>query len=391
MLTALGDVIAAQGAARTATSSSRTSPTRRPGASSAPTTSSSSTPSSSRARRRRSARSAGTRSRSADRRAYLLQTGEKALIWVKLVAHGAPRRTARTSSATTPSRSSPRAVARIGSEEWPVRLSDHDRARWSTEVAAIPRRGPRGHRPGRARPRHRARRHGSSTPRCTPRRTPRCCSAGYKHNVIPDAAEALDRRPLPAGRRGDGPRPGARARRAGRRGRHVAPGRRARAGLRRAARRRRAGRPRPARPGGTGAAVPALGRDRQQGAVDPRHRGLRLRRRCSCRPASTSPRCSTASTSGCRSTRWRSAACARPTCCSATETAGRRATSDPATTDTTEHRSGKAAPVHILEAIFLGFVQGLTEFLPVSSSAHLRIVGLLPARRAGPGRRVHRR
>jgi undecaprenyl-diphosphatase len=31
--------------------------------------------------------------------------------------------------------------------------------------------------------------------------------------------------------------------------------------------------------------------------------------------------------------------------------------------------------VHILEALLLGFVQGLTEFLPVSSSAHLRIVG----------------
>lgn len=32
------------------------------------------------------------------------------------------------------------------------------------------------------------------------------------------------------------------------------------------------------------------------------------------------------------------------------------------------------------EAAFLGFVQGMTEFLPVSSSAHLRIVGpLLPS------------
>lgn len=31
--------------------------------------------------------------------------------------------------------------------------------------------------------------------------------------------------------------------------------------------------------------------------------------------------------------------------------------------------------MHLLEAIILGLVQGLTEFLPISSSAHLRIVG----------------
>jgi undecaprenyl-diphosphatase len=41
--------------------------------------------------------------------------------------------------------------------------------------------------------------------------------------------------------------------------------------------------------------------------------------------------------------------------------------------------------LHILEAIFLGFVQGLTEFLPVSSSAHLRIVGLFLPDAQDPG------
>ncbi|MCP1502032.1 undecaprenyl-diphosphatase [Curtobacterium herbarum] len=41
--------------------------------------------------------------------------------------------------------------------------------------------------------------------------------------------------------------------------------------------------------------------------------------------------------------------------------------------------------MHIFEAIFLGFVQGLTEFLPVSSSAHLRIVGLFLPDAQDPG------
>ncbi|MFW6187719.1 MAG: undecaprenyl-diphosphate phosphatase, partial [Actinomycetota bacterium] len=38
-----------------------------------------------------------------------------------------------------------------------------------------------------------------------------------------------------------------------------------------------------------------------------------------------------------------------------------------------------------IETIILGLVQGLTEFLPVSSSAHLRIVGELLPNSADPG------
>ncbi|GGI48265.1 undecaprenyl-diphosphatase [Agromyces flavus] len=39
----------------------------------------------------------------------------------------------------------------------------------------------------------------------------------------------------------------------------------------------------------------------------------------------------------------------------------------------------------MLEAIILGFVQGLTEFLPISSSAHLRILGEFLPNAADPG------
>ncbi len=45
----------------------------------------------------------------------------------------------------------------------------------------------------------------------------------------------------------------------------------------------------------------------------------------------------------------------------------------------------KVVPVNWFEAAFLGFIQGLTEFLPISSSAHLRIVGELLPNAQDPG------
>lgn len=41
--------------------------------------------------------------------------------------------------------------------------------------------------------------------------------------------------------------------------------------------------------------------------------------------------------------------------------------------------------MHLLEALILGVVQGLTEFLPISSSAHLRILGTFLPSGEDPG------
>lgn len=127
-----------------------------------------------------------------ERRAYLLQVGEKALIWIRLVARG---RAAHGSSyhgdnAVTKLAA---AVAALGRTEWPVTLTDTTR-----EMIA----GLRSLTGGRGKPDAIAAASGAASGflRSTLRTTtnPTGLTAGYKHNVIPDRAEALiDVRVLP--------------------------------------------------------------------------------------------------------------------------------------------------------------------------------------------------
>ncbi len=56
-------------------------------------------------------------------RAYLLQTGEKALVWIKLIARGRAGARLAAPSATTRSPSSPRRSSTIGRTEWPLQLT----------------------------------------------------------------------------------------------------------------------------------------------------------------------------------------------------------------------------------------------------------------------------
>jgi acetylornithine deacetylase/succinyl-diaminopimelate desuccinylase-like protein len=126
------------------------------------------------------------------RRAYLLQTGEKALVWIKLTAHGTAAhgsRVVRDNAIVTLAL----AVAAIGQEEWPLRLTPTttdllDRLR---QLMAMPDADPDAvvDATGTA----------AGFLRATLRTTsnPTMLSAGYKHNVIPDRAEALvDLRPF---------------------------------------------------------------------------------------------------------------------------------------------------------------------------------------------------
>ncbi|HWL02786.1 MAG TPA: M20/M25/M40 family metallo-hydrolase [Microbacteriaceae bacterium] len=129
----------------------------------------------------------------AGQRAYLLQTGEKALVWIRLVASGPAAHGSRLVRDNAITRLA-EAVARIGRTEWPVRLTTTTEGLLAELARLLPSVG--------RDPDDLVLATGSAAGflQASLRSTsnPTVLSAGYKHNVIPDRAEALlDLRPLP--------------------------------------------------------------------------------------------------------------------------------------------------------------------------------------------------
>ncbi|GGL06718.1 peptidase M20 [Salinibacterium xinjiangense] len=128
-------------------------------------------------------------------RAYLLQTGEKALVWIKLVARGTAAHGSRIIHDNAVTKLA-RAVATIGQQEWPVELTATTR-QLVAELARLMNVDPETTGPdevvlstGSAAGFIHATLHTTTNPTLL--------KAGYKHNVIPDVAEALiDIRTLP--------------------------------------------------------------------------------------------------------------------------------------------------------------------------------------------------
>ena len=131
----------------------------------------------------------------AGRRAYLLQTGEKSLVWIKLIARGRAAHGSRLIRDNAITRLA-EAVVALGLEEWPIQLT----ATTTRLVAELGRL--LGVDPQQVGPDEVIVRTGTAagfilaTLRTTT--NPTLLEAGYKHNVIPDTAEALiDIRTLP--------------------------------------------------------------------------------------------------------------------------------------------------------------------------------------------------
>ncbi len=128
-------------------------------------------------------------------RAYLLQTGEKALVWVKLIARGTASHGSQVMRDNAVTKLA-EAVAIVGRREWPVRLTDTT-TELLGELARILEVDPQ-----KVGPDEIALATGTTSRfiQASLRTTtnPTALTAGYKHNVIPDTAEALiDIRTLP--------------------------------------------------------------------------------------------------------------------------------------------------------------------------------------------------
>ncbi|CAN5123544.1 M20/M25/M40 family metallo-hydrolase [soil metagenome] len=121
-------------------------------------------------------------------RSYLLQTGEKALVWIKLIARGTAAHGSRVIHDNAVTKLA-EAVVALGRRDWPVRLTGTTE-QLLRELARI-----MGVDPERVGPDELVLSTGTAAGfiQASLRTTtnPTLLSAGYKHNVIPDTAEAL--------------------------------------------------------------------------------------------------------------------------------------------------------------------------------------------------------
>ena len=129
------------------------------------------------------------------KRAYLLQTGEKSLVWIKLVARGSAAHGSRIIEDNAVTKLA-EAVAKVGRHSWPIRLTDTT-TQLLSEIARIL--GVDAQKVG---PDQLALATGTASGfiQASLRTTtnPTLLRGGYKHNVIPDLAEALiDIRAMP--------------------------------------------------------------------------------------------------------------------------------------------------------------------------------------------------
>jgi acetylornithine deacetylase/succinyl-diaminopimelate desuccinylase-like protein len=129
------------------------------------------------------------------KRAYLLQTGEKALIWIRLRARGTAAHGSRVIHDNAVTRLA-EAVVALGREQWPLHLTDTT-SQLLAEVARLLDADPETTGPDELLLRT-GTASGFLTATLRTTSNPTLLSAGYKHNVIPDTAEALiDIRTLP--------------------------------------------------------------------------------------------------------------------------------------------------------------------------------------------------